>query len=227
MLACEEFTKLVDCGSESRQVDLDIAALLGDLRRDPDVGAAMAVIVEKRLAVKHAVLPGRDHGAGLLLGRVENGLDRGFDHRRAELAEQFCHTPLAEMRRPQHRGEIAAKFARVSDVQRQQVEQIVAQLSGLVEFDRRDAQALLKDLGGGGIVGAMGGAADIALMGADDGPEQAFAAVEHRHKSGQVGQMAAAIIGIVEQDDVAGLTSLKRSSTAIVAQGSAPTWTGR
>ena len=89
MLACEEFTKLVDCGSDSRQIDLDVAALLGDLGRDPDIAAAMAVIVEKRLAKEHAVLPGRDHRAGLLLGRIEDRLDGGFDDRRAELAEQF------------------------------------------------------------------------------------------------------------------------------------------
>ena len=113
------------------------------------------------------------------------------------------------MRRPQHRGEVAAEFAGVADVERQEVEQIVAQLSGLVELDRRDAQAFLKDFGRGGIVGAMGGAADIALMGADDGPEQALAAVEHRHEGGEVGQMAAAMIGIVEQDDVARLDILE------------------
>ena len=175
MLACEEFTKLVDCGSESGQIDLDVAALLGDLGGDADVGAAMAVIVEKRLAVEHAVLPGRDDGAGLLLGRVEDRLDRGFDHRRAELGEQSRQPPLAEMRRPEHRGEVAAEFAGVADVQRQQIEQVVAQLAGLVELDRRDAQAFLLDLGGAGIIGAMGGAADIALMRAHDGPEQPLA----------------------------------------------------
>ena len=64
----------------------------------------------------------------------------------------------------------------------------------------------------------MGGAADVALMGADDGPEQPLVAFENRNKGGQIGQMAAAIIGIVEQKDVARLTSLNRSSTAIVAQ---------
>jgi hypothetical protein len=55
----------------------------------------------------------------------------------------------------------------------------------------------------------MGGAADIALMGADDGPEQALAVGEDRHKGGEVGQMAAAIIGIVQQDDVARLNILE------------------
>ena len=44
----------------------------------------MAVVVEERLAVKHAVFPGRDHGAGLQLGGIENCLDRGLDGLRAE-----------------------------------------------------------------------------------------------------------------------------------------------
>lgn len=70
------------------KIDLDVAALLGHLRSNTDIAAAMAVVVEKRLAVKYAVFPGRDHGAGLLLGRIQNGFDRGFDDRRAEFAEQ-------------------------------------------------------------------------------------------------------------------------------------------
>jgi len=49
----------------------------------------------------------------------------------------------------------------------------------------------------------VGGATDIALMGADDGPEQALVAIEQRHEGGEVGQVAAAKIGIVEQEDVA------------------------
>ena len=108
------------------------------------------------------------------------------------------------MGRAQHRGEVAAKLARVADVQRQQIEQVLARPAGLVEPDRRDAQPFLPDLGGAGIVGAMGGAADIAEMGADDGPEQALVAREYRHEDREIGQMAAAVIGIVEQKHVAG-----------------------
>ncbi len=108
----------------------------------------MAVIVEERFAVEHAVLPGRDHGAGLLLGGIEDRLDRGLDHLAAEFAEQPRQPALAEMRRADHRREIAAKLARIADVQRDQIEQILAQPAGLVELDRRDAQAFLPDLGG-------------------------------------------------------------------------------
>ena len=48
----------------------------------------MAVIIEEGLAVEHAVLPCRDHGARLLLGRVQDGLDCSFNDRRTEFAEQ-------------------------------------------------------------------------------------------------------------------------------------------
>ena len=108
------------------------------------------------------------------------------------------------MRRADHRRQIAAKIARIADVESQQVEQIVAQLAGFVELDRRNAQSLLPDLGGGRIIAAMGGAADVALMRAHDGPEQPPVAIEDRHERGQIRQMTAAVIGIVEQNDVAG-----------------------
>src|SRR5947208_6944461 len=107
------------------------------------------------------------------------------------------------MGRADHGREIAAKFPGIADVQRQQVEQVVAQAAGLGELDRRNAYSLLPDFGGGGIVAAMGRAADIALMGANDGPQEALVAVEDRYECGQVGQMAAAMIGIVQQNDVA------------------------
>ena len=120
--------------------------------------------------MEDAVFPGRNHGAGLLLRRIEDRLDRRFDDRRAKFTEQFRYAPLAKMRRAQHRREIAPKFSGIADVERQQIEQIVAQLAGFIEFDRRDAQPLLPDLGGRGVIGAMGAAADIALMRAHDGP---------------------------------------------------------
>ena len=55
----------------------------------------------------------------------------------------------------------------------------------------------------------MGGAADVALVRAHDGPEQTLAVGENRHEGGQIRQMAAAVIGIVEQDDVARLHVLE------------------
>src|ERR1700754_599841 len=113
------------------------------------------------------------------------------------------------MRGAQHGGKIAAKLAGIPDVQRQQIEQILARPAGLIKLDRRDAYSLLPNLGGTGIVGAMGSTADIALMGTNDGPEQTLLAIEHRYEGGKIGQMAAAMVGIVEQDHVARTNALE------------------
>jgi len=40
-------------------------------------------------------------------------------------------------------------------------------------------------------------------MGAVDRPEARLTAIEDRHKSGQIGQVIAAVIGVVEQKDIA------------------------
>ncbi len=75
------------------------------------------------------------------------------------------------MRRPDHRRQIAAKLAWIANVEGQQVKQIVAQPPGFVQLDRGNTQSLLPDLGRGRIIAAMGGAADVALVCANDGPE--------------------------------------------------------
>src|SRR3954449_902457 len=113
------------------------------------------------------------------------------------------------MRRAEHRGKVAAEFAGVADVERQQIKQIVTQLAGIVESDRRDTQPLLPDLGGRRIIATMGAAADIALVRAHDGPEQTLAIGEYRDEYRHIGQMTAAMIGVVEQDHVAGLDVLE------------------
>src|SRR5437773_11719122 len=113
------------------------------------------------------------------------------------------------MRGPQHRREVAAKLPGVADVQRQQIEQIVAGTSGLIQLDRRDTNAFLINLPRCRIVGTMGAAADVALVRAHDSPEQTSVAIEYRYEGREIGQMAAAIIGIVEQDDVAGRNILE------------------
>src|SRR6478672_8523500 len=113
------------------------------------------------------------------------------------------------MRRADHRRQIAAELAWIANIQNQEVEQIIAQPAGFVEPDGRNAQPLLPDFRGGGIVAAMRGAADVALMGADDGPEQTPLAVKDRHEGGEIRQMTAAVIRIVEQNDVAAPDILK------------------
>ena len=196
-------TKPLTCGCESREVDLEVAAALGDRGADLDVDGAVAVVVEHRLAAIDAVPPARDHRPHLALGAIEHGLDRGVGGGAAELGEQRAKAPLADPGGADHRREIATKLARMADVEDDHLEHIGAQPALIVELERRDADALLPDLGGARVVGAMGGAADVALMRAVDRPEGQPLAVEHRHEGGEIGQMVAAVIGVVEEVDVA------------------------
>ena len=50
--------------------------------------AAMAIVVEKRLATKHAIFPSRDHGTSLRFRRVEDRLHRSLHNRSTEFRKQ-------------------------------------------------------------------------------------------------------------------------------------------
>ena len=144
--------KLADLRIAFGEIDLDVAAALGDLRGDADVVVAAAVVVEKGLAMEDAVLPGRDHGARLLLPRHRARLrSRPRPPGAPNLRKQLLHSPLAEMRSTDHRGKIAAKIMRIAHIERDHVQHVVAQPAGLVQLDRRDPQAFLPDLGGIGL----------------------------------------------------------------------------
>jgi hypothetical protein len=91
----------------------------------------------------------------------------------------------------------------MADVEHDHLVDVLAPPTLLVELQWRDADALLENLGGAGVVGSVRRPADVALVRAVDGPEHHPLAVEHRHEGGQVGQMVAAEVGVVEQVDVA------------------------
>ncbi len=80
----------------------------------------------------------------------------------------------------------------------------------LDDLDRRDAQALLEDLGGVGGEDADRLAADLGQV-ADVGDEaEQLALVEDRADHAVLGDVRAAAVGIVVQDDVAGLERSRR-----------------
>src|SRR5690242_14928258 len=136
--------------------------------------------------MEDAVLPGRYHRACLQLGSIEHDLDRSFDHRAAHLRKQLLHPSFAEMRSADHSGKIATEIMGITDIERDHVENVVAQPAPLIELDRGDAETFLPDLGGVRIVGAVGRAADVALMRAHDGPEQSALTVEDRYEGGHI-----------------------------------------
>ena len=83
----------------------------------------------------------------------------------------------------------------MADIGHQHLQHVASHRAAVVEPQRRDANSLLPDLGGGGIVGAVRGAADVALVRAVDRPEHRPVALEHRHERGQVRNVVAAVIG--------------------------------
>ena len=113
------------------------------------------------------------------------------------------------MRRADHRREVAAKIPRVADIGRDHLEEVAARLAAVVDPQRRDADALLPDIRRGRVVGAVRRAADIALMRPVDRPEArppiSIGVLEDRDERGQVRQMIAAVIGVVEQEHIAGM----------------------
>jgi len=122
---------------------------------------------------------------------------------RAELPQQLCQPALADPGRADHGGEVAPEVARMAHVEHDHLVDVLAPRALVVQLQGRDAQAFLEDLGGTRVVGAVRGAADVALVRAVDGPEDQAVAVEHGHEGGEVRQMVAAPVGVVEQVDVA------------------------
>jgi hypothetical protein len=91
----------------------------------------------------------------------------------------------------------------VAHVEHDHLVDVLAPLALVVELEWRDADALLIDLRGACVIGTVRGAADVALVRAVDRPEHQPVAVEHRHERGEIGQVVAPQIGIVQQVDVA------------------------
>ncbi len=171
VLAKEELMKPVTCGSESDRSTVTSLPCLVTRARMTMLRAVEAVIVQHRLAVIDAVGPGRDDGAGVALGGVEHGFHRIAQRGRAEFRDHRGQALLAQFRRADLRRQVAAEVARMAHVQRQHLQQVLAQHAVLGQAHRRDAQALVPDFRGGGVVGAMRGAADVGVVRAHHRPE--------------------------------------------------------
>ena len=186
------------------EIDREVAPALRHLRADVHVPEAVAVVVEDRLAPVHPVLPGGDAGARLALGAVQDRVDRRPDDRRAVLLEEREEPALPDPGGADHRRQIALEVARVADVGRDHLEHVVADGPRLPEPERGDADPLLPDLGRPRVVGAVRGAADVALVRTVDRPEEEPLAGEHRDEGREVRQVVVAVIGVVQEVDVAG-----------------------
>ena len=118
------------------------------------------------------------------------------------------HAPLGDPQRADLRVEVAPRVPRRAVVGHDQPPQVHVVDVALDDLDRRDAQALLEDLGGVGGEAADRLAADLGEV-ADVGDEaEQLALVEDGPDHRVLGDVRAAAVGVVVQHDVAGLERL-------------------
>src|SRR5262252_1306627 len=188
-----------------REIHDERVALFGHGGAERDVLDAVAVVVEDGHPAVDAVLPAADAGAALALGTVQYLAHCGHGGVDTVVVDQLEEAALAHSSRAEHGLEVAREVARMAHVGGDQLHHVVAQATCVVELERRNADALLPDLRGPGVVGAVGGAANVALVGAIDGPEGEALAHEHGQEGGEVREVIAAVVRIVEKEHVTGL----------------------
>src|SRR5262245_30573168 len=146
------------------EVDLKIASALCDTGVNANVTGVVAIIIEKRLAFVDAVLPMGNDRAHLPFRAIQQSRNSRMCGSRTELCEQPVQSPLADAGRADHGRKITAEVARMAIVEHDHLLHILSPLPLLIEHQRRDADALLEDLGGACVVGPVRRPTDIALM---------------------------------------------------------------
>ena len=188
----------------ARQIDGHLVARHRHLGVDADRLVGDAVVVDLVLELVGAVGDAPDHGAHAGFRGVENLLERPLEARLAQLGGEPLDAGRAHLQRGELRLQVAPQQLRLAHVLQDGGAQGLVELAGVEQLHRRDAQALLEDLDRAGAVAAGRGAADIEVVAqrADEADAPAF--VEHRPVGDDVGQMLAAAIGIVGDDDIVG-----------------------
>ena len=130
---------------------------------------------------------------------IEVGLD-------AELVDERRHPLGADRRRAEHGPQVAVEKLGGARVDEQQLPEVVAHRPPVDQLHHGQADALVPDLGGLGIVGAGEAAADVGLVrpvAAEAGKPAAIGSDEDRTGDHPVGQMVAARdVGVREDEHV-------------------------
>ena len=152
-------------------------------------------------AVRHRL----DGVPGEALGLIEERAGARGEPRVPVPPQELPVTPLARQARGHLRAHVTQHLARHADVLVDEVEDGLGRLAAVVEADGRDAETLLEDLRRVAAVAARGLPADVQLV-ADAGrpPDQVRVHVD-RLQDVEIGQVRAALEGVVEDEDVARL----------------------
>ena len=164
-----------------------------------------ARVIELEVVLVHVLAVGQlaDTLAHPSFGAVEIHRDAGEHGVPAVLRNQPLDALLRHPAGPERRFEVAEPFLGQPHVAQQQAHHPFVAPSALVELDRGDADPLLVDAGREPGVAARGHSSHVGPVGANRGEDEQLPAGEDREEHGDVVQVGAAAIGVVEHDDVA------------------------
>ncbi|MDT4864723.1 hypothetical protein FQZ97_994930 [compost metagenome] len=119
-----------------------------------------------------------------------------------EALDHLDHPAGADRAAADHRPDVLHDEAE-PDVRGEQVPHVLARHALLGQLERRDAERLLPDVAGVGVVAAGGHAADVGEVTRGRGPADQPALGEDRQEDSGVGVLVAAVVDVVVDDDVA------------------------
>ena len=193
--------------ARSRVVHLDGGLGLvadGDLDADGDGLVAVHIVVQVIEGLVVALGQRQDAVTGLDFRHVQKLIQGVGEDLSVVLGCQFLHPASAQHEGAHVGADVAFPVVGISDVEQDDVEDVLLDLTGLLETDGGEAQALLVYLGGvaegrlaRGFAAHVGPVAGVG----DEGHE--FPLVEDGGDEGHVGQMGrAAAVGVVDDEHV-------------------------
>ena len=164
---------------------------------------AKTIVIQSRAAPVFSVRPLGDLGPKALFSIVERVFNAFIDDIPPIFGEQGVHALLRQITRPEHGGHIAPQDIGNARVGQDPVEHVLTQDALIEEFDRRNTQGFLPNIFGLGIIPTSDRPAKIGHVSADRGEQHRLTVKEDGFHHRPVGVMRAAVIRVVQHDDVA------------------------
>ena len=176
-----------------------------EVEGDGERGVGDAVVVEHVVEAVGAVRQRADgvthEGFGAIRQRTEGFSDGGV----AILVEQAVQPTFAQRQGAKLALQVTPVRQRQARVGGQDVGDVGVHAAGGTQPDGRDAHAFLEAFGGLRVVAAGHVAADVEPVACRGDPAEQRAVAEERLHEAEIVEVGAAGIGVVEQEDVAGL----------------------
>ena len=188
------------------EVDEELFAVDGDLHVQVHVGVAERIVVDVRVGLVHAVGPRRDLFAEAVGRVVDHEVDGLLDAATPTWSIISLSRSTRELRGADLRAQVTDE-RRGAVVRLQRVQDVAPFDAAVDDLHGRPAHTFAPQVGGGHVVPAGDAAAGVAVVALDardqDHPARPGAVVgEHRCEHVVVGEVAAAVVRVVGDEDV-------------------------